>query len=414
MKKPKEVHKANLIAGAIDGKYTNKQVAAQLRIGIRQVKKLKKKYREEGSDAVIHGNSGRHPANYTKPELRERIVELKKKAAYSETNFTHFMELLEEREFIKIGYTALRNIMKEANIKSPKTHRGTKKQSSHREPKAMEGELVQTDASPFDWLGIGKRIALHGFQDDATGDILGLYFCENECLQGYYEAFRPVLLNYGVPAALYADKIGIFFVNTKKPENWSIEEQLAGKCLEKTQFGYIADELGCEIIPAGSPQAKGRIERLWETLQDRLSWWLKDKGIKTIAEANTALPEFIKLFNFRFGRKAKNTDLTAFVKLPAKYNLDTLLVVKHHRKTDNCGAFSYKNYMFQIEGPRILAKRNILFVFSEKLGFKACYDKKFYDVRLLGFKNKKSDSSLPDVTKRLLYDCFFKSLKKPA
>jgi hypothetical protein len=85
------------------------------------------------------------------------------------------------------------------------------------------------------------------------------------CLQGYFEAFRAVLQGYGVPEALYSDKIGIYFVNTKKPENGTAREQLAGKTLDKTQFGHVADLLGCELIPAGSPQAKGRIERLWET-----------------------------------------------------------------------------------------------------------------------------------------------------
>jgi hypothetical protein len=117
----------------------------------------------------------------------------------------------------------------------------TTERGAWRERRAKFGELVQTDATPYDWFGTGVHYALHGFQDDATGEILGLYLCEYECLQGYFEAFRPVLTGYGVPEALYADRIGIYFVNTKKVENWTIEEQLAGKTLDKTQFGSIAE-----------------------------------------------------------------------------------------------------------------------------------------------------------------------------
>ncbi|MDR1948656.1 MAG: hypothetical protein LBQ38_04625 [Spirochaetaceae bacterium] len=159
------------------------------------------------------------------------------------------------------------------------------------------GELVQTDASPFDWFGTGIQYALHGFQDNATGDILGLYLCEHECLAGYFEAFRAVLTGYGVPETLYADRIGIYFVNTKKPEHWSIEEQLAGKTLDKTQFARIAEKPGCGLIPAGSPQVKGRIERLWETLQSRLTEFFQFHQIKDIKCANAALPDFVAEFN---------------------------------------------------------------------------------------------------------------------
>jgi hypothetical protein len=152
---------------------------------------------------------------------------------------------------------------------SPKTRRSAGARRTARERRAGFGELLQTDATPFDWFGRGVPYTLHGFHDDAIGEILGLYLCERECLHGYLEAFRAVLWNYGAPEALYADRIGIYFVNTKKPENWTVEEQLAEKTLDKTQFGHVADVLGRELIPAGSPQAKGRIERLWETLQSR-------------------------------------------------------------------------------------------------------------------------------------------------
>jgi transposase len=230
-----------VIKGAADGVYTVKQAARKLGISARRVKSMKKAVREQGDGAVIHGNSGRHPANVTSEAVREKIIALKKSDRYSKANFTRFREPLEEQERIRISYTALSGILKAAGMSSPKTRRSAGERRTMRERRAKFGELVQTDATPFDWFGVGVQCALHGFQDDATGDILGLYLCEHECLQGYFEAFRAVLQGYGVPEALYADRIGIYFVNTRKPENRSIEEQLAGKTLDKTQFGRIAE-----------------------------------------------------------------------------------------------------------------------------------------------------------------------------
>ena len=413
MMSTKELARLTVIKGAIDGVYTVKQAARKLGMSTRWVKHLKKAVREQGDGAVIHGNAGRHPANVTGEGIREKILALKKSERYRNANFTHFRELLEECEQIHISYTSLSGILKAAGIMSPKTRRSTGERRTVRERRAKVGELVQTDASPFDWLGRGPQYALHGFQDDATGDILVLYLCEHECLQGYFEAFRAVLQGYGVPEALYADRIGIYFVNTKKPEHWTIEEQLAGKTLDTTQFGHIAETLGCELIAAGSPQAKGRIERLWETLQSRLPVWFALNGVATMEQANAALPRFIAEFNRRFHRKAACQDETAFAPVPAGFDLDTLLAAKYTRKTDACGCFSFQNYTFQVDSPRPPVKKTIVFLFSEKIGFKAYYDKKYYGVKFLEFLNKDKSSHLPEVTKRLIHDSFFADVKVP-
>jgi transposase len=413
MMSTKELARLTVIKGAIDGVYTVKQAARKLGMSARWVKHLKKTVREQGDGAVIHGNAGRHPANVTGERIREKILALKKSDTYRNANFTHFRELLEEREQIKISYTSLSGILKAAGIMSPKTHRSTGERRTVRERRAKFGELLQTDATPFDWFGCGIPYALHGFQDDATGDIVGLYLCEHECLQGYFEAFRAVLQGYGAPEALYADRIGIYFVNTKKPENWSVEEQLAGKTLDKTQFGHIAETLGCELIPAGSPQAKGRIERLWETLQSRLPVWFTLNGITTMEQANATLPRFITEFNRRFHREPACKKETAFAPIPANFDLDTLLVAKYTRKTDNCGCFSFQNYTFQVDSPRPPVKKTIVFLFSEKIGFKAYYDKTYYRVKFPAFLNKDKKSHLPQVTKRLIHDSFFACVKAP-
>ena len=140
--------------------------------------------------------------------------------------------------------------------------------------------LVQTDGTPFDWFNIGKKYSLHGYIDDATGKILGLYMCENECLMGYLEITRQMLKKYGSPIAIYSDKYSVFFPTSY--QKVTIEEELKGKLKPTTQFHRIMDFLGIELIAASTSQAKGRIERLWETLQDRLVTEFKINHITTI------------------------------------------------------------------------------------------------------------------------------------
>jgi transposase len=207
----KELARLTVIKGAIDGAFTVKQAARKLGISVRWVKRLKKAVREQGDGAVFHGNGRRHPANLTDEPLRAKIIALKKSGAYDKANVTHFRELLEEREQIKISYSCLSVILKAAGITSPKTWRSGGERRTMRERRAKFGELVQTDATPFDWFGLDVQYALQGFQDDATGDILGRYMWEHEGLQGYFEVFRAVLNDYGVPEALSADRIGILF-----------------------------------------------------------------------------------------------------------------------------------------------------------------------------------------------------------
>jgi hypothetical protein len=153
---------------------------------------------------------------------------------------------------------------------------------------------------------------LHGFIDGATGKIIAVYMAKNECLMGYLELLRQTLSDYGLPIDIYADKAGIFFVNTKKQTNWTVDESLTGHPLTKTQFGVIVDKLGIGLISTHTPQAKGRIERLWGTLQDRLPVCALN-GITTMAKANAALPRFIAEYNAKPPRsvsKLKKNEMT--------------------------------------------------------------------------------------------------------
>jgi transposase InsO family protein len=408
-----ELGRLALIQGAIDGKYTAGYTAKRLGISERHVKRLKRAVREQGAGAVVHGNSGRHPVNYKDDEVRRRIIGLKQSGAYAETNFTYFRELLMERENIQIGYTTLCGILKGAGIVSKKQHRTAGKQFRRRKRRSAFGELLQADATPFDWFGAGTRQALHGFIDDATGRLVGLYMCHNECLQGYLEALRQTLWKHGVPLEVYTDKAGLFFVNNKKPEHWTIDEQLAGKTLDKTQFGAIADELGINLIAAHSPQAKGRVERLWGTLQDRLPTYFKLNGITGREQFNAAAPQVMDWFNRRFAVEPESAE-TSFVPLTEKNNLDTLLAVKYERTTDACGCFSFHNLLFEVASEKTFCKKKIVFMFSERLGFRALYDKTYYPVKPLDFLN--GSQTLPEVTKALLFTFFLadgKSVPQP-
>jgi len=394
--------KVALIQSATEGRYTVKEVSLRLGLSERRVKQLKKAYREQGESAVIHGNSGRHPANYTDDKLREKIITLKKSDSYNETNFSHFRELLAEREDIQISYNALCGILKKAGIESKRKHRSEGRRFRRRKRKSAFGDMLQGDGSSYDWFGDGHNDALHGFIDDATSRITGLYFCKNECLMGYLEVLRQTLQNHGIPVKLYADKAGIFFVNNKKQENWTVEEMLAGRALDKTQFGVIVDEqLGISMISAHTPQAKGRIERLWGTLQDRLPVWLKLNGITDMEQANSRLPDFIADFNARFAVEPETTE-TAFVPLDASFDLDKLLAVRYERTTDNCGCFSFHNFIFQVDSEKPLAKKRIKFLFSQKIGFQVLYDKEYYPVSFVGMKGNKTITHIPDVTKLLM------------
>jgi transposase len=400
MMSKEEMGRLALVKGSLDGKYTVGFVARRLGLSTRQVKKLRKAVREGGDEAVIHGNSGRKPANYKSDDLRQKIIALKQSDLYRETNFTHFKELLLEYENIKIGYTTLAGILKSAGIMSKKKHRTAGQKFKRRKRRSSFGEMLQADATPFDWFGTGTRLALHGYIDDATGRLVGLYMCQNECLQGYLEGLRQCLTKYGIPLDVYTDKAGLFFVNGKKPEHWTLDEQLAGKTLDKTQFGAIADELGINLIPAHTPQAKGRIERVWGTLQDRLVTQLTIMGIKNTEQFNTNAAAIMDWFNNRFAKESESAE-TSFVPLDEKNNLDTLLAVKHERTTDACGCFSFQNLKFEVVSEKALFKKKIVFMFSERLGFRALYNKTYYPVKPLDFLN--NSQCLPEVTRSLLF-----------
>lgn len=371
-----EIKRITIIQSIIDGKRTQKEAAIALHLSDRQVRKIVKRYKEEGPVGIKHKNKFHKPSHTLSDEIKSKIINLKYSDNYIDTNFCHFKDLLEERENIKISYSALYKLLTSNGIKSKKSHRD-RKTHRRRKRKECEGMLVQTDGTPFDWFNIGKKYSLHGYVDDATGKILGLYMCENECLMGYLEITRQMLKNYGSPICIYSDKYSVFFPSSH--QKTTIEEQLEGKEKPTTQFKRIMDFLGIELIAASTSQAKGRIERLWETLQDRLVTEFKLNNITTIEQANAFLPKYILKYNKKFAIAPACKD-TKFIPLPAYVDLDLLLTSKLTRTIDSAGTFSIKNQRFQIIDNDILPNSKVNIYISHKIGILVEHKEKRYKV----------------------------------
>lgn len=371
-----ELKKITLIQSTIDKKRTQKEVANALNISERQVRSLVRRYKSEGPEGIKHKNKLHKPSHAFSEQFKQKIIQLKLSDDYINTNFSHFKDLLQERENINISYSALYNILKSNNINSKKSHR-LKKTHRRRKRKEAEGMLVQTDGTPYDWFNIGRKYSLHGYIDDATGKILGLYMCEHECLMGYLEITRQMLKNYGSPVAIYSDKYSVFFPTSS--QKVTIEEQLQGKEKPTTQFKRIMDTLGIELIPASTSQAKGRVERLWQTLQDRLVTEFKLNNITTIEEANDFLPKYIKKFNKKFAVTPEILE-SKFIPLPSYIDLDLLLTNKFTRVIDNSGTFSLNNHRFQIVDNDILPNTKVNIYVSHKIGMIVEHKEKRYKV----------------------------------
>ena len=371
-----EIEKLVVIQSVIDGKRTGKEASNKLNLSERQIWRLVKKVKDNGIEGIKHGNCFINQPRFITDELKENIKNLKLSDDYCDTNFTHFQEFLEERENIKISYTSLYKILTEFGIKSKKKHKD-RKIHRQRKRKSHEGELVQADGTPFDWFKDGNMYSIHGFIDDATGKVLGAYMCEHECLLGYLETLRQMLKDYGIPKCLYPDKFSVFF--PVKAQKLTIEEQLQGKTKPTTQFKRIIDVLGIDMFPAATSQAKGRIERLWETFQDRLITEFKLNKIRTIDEANEFLKQYIRKYNKKFSVKAESEE-NYFETVPSYIDLDLLLSIKLTRKIDSSGSFTIKNKKFQILNNNIMPKSKINIYISKKIGIIAEHNNTKYKV----------------------------------
>ena len=404
----KEELKAHIIKCCVEGNMTVKQAANRLGFSERYIKKLKARYKKYGVSSMLHGNCGRQPKRTLDIALKQKILDIRKQPEFDTVNVMHFKDILEEKYNITVSYSFLYNFLKKNNIKSPRKHQKTKVHH-RRNRRSKIGELLQIDATPHEFfVGDNNKYTLHGLIDDASGQITGLYMCKNECMQGYFEIIRQTLKNFGVPENIYADGSSIFF--TTKKDKLTLEEQLSGIEEPNTQFGKIMNELGIHLIHAGSSQAKGRIERLWNTLHDRLITEFKINNITNMEQANVFLKEYIKKYNKKFKVKPKDKK-KAFIPLLKSVNLDTLLTVKYKRTVDNGACFSLNNVSFKIENIDILPRTRIDVLISKKIGIKVLYKNKLYTVIPIYDKNDIPIEKIESIENIIAEFIYFNCLK---
>ena len=318
------------------------QAATLIGVSERQARRLLAAYQCEGPRGIVHGNRGRPPAHATGAERRARIIALAT-GSYAGVNHSHLAELLCEREDLHISRSTLARLLSEAGVYSPKPQRRRSKHRSRRERYPQEGMLLQIDASHHHWFGQEiPRVALLAVIDDATGRVPAAHFAPTEDARGYLTLLRQVVVKTGIPGAIYSDRHSIFWPTNGE----SLKEQLAGR-RSPTQFGRAMADLGVQLIAAHSPQAKGRVERLWGTLQDRLVSELRLAGITTIEQANAFLPAFLARFNRRFTVAAETPGLAYRPRLSASL-ADAALCFKHERVVAKDNVVRLDDMLFQI------------------------------------------------------------------
>lgn len=336
----KEAPRAGLVRAAEDGKLTNAEGARALGISVRQFRRLRAAFRDDGAKGLLHGNRGRPSSRRRTPEERARIVEMML-GKYAGFNDCHLTEKLHTVEKLALSRELVRRLRLEAKLPAKRKRRAPKHRR-RRERAARMGALVLIDASRHDWLeGRGPAFTLVGAIDDATGTVLALALRTQEDLHGYFAMFGQMLEQHGLPAALYGDRFGALVRNDR---HWSTEEQLAGR-QRPTQFGRLLEELGVAFIPANSPQAKGRIERLWETLQDRLVSELRLLGLTTPQEVVTYLPTFIAEHNARFAVPSRES---ASAWRPKPPHVEQLLACRYTRKVSRDNTASIPGRWIQL------------------------------------------------------------------
>ena len=293
----KEVPRAGLLKAALAGRISNAQGAQALELSVRQFQRLKGRYRAEGAAGLVHRLRGRPAARRLAVELRRAVTTLLE-GTYAGVNDCHVTEKLREVEGLMVSRSSVRRLRRAVGLPA-KRQRRARRARQRREPAAQMGALVQVDASEYAWFeSRGPKLTLHGAIDDATGAILALQLRPHEDLHGYVALLHELLTTAGVPLALYGDRLNVFVRNDR---HWSLAEQLQG-VREPTHFGRLLRDLGIGFIAARSPQAKGRVERLWQTLQDRLVSELRLRAITTVEAAQAFLPAFRADYNRRFTR----------------------------------------------------------------------------------------------------------------
>src|SRR5215472_816751 len=336
----REEKRLEIIQRVFRGELTVVEAGMVIGVSERQCYRIKARVTKRGAKGVVHGNRGRACKRKTKEKDVKRVVELAK-GKYRGFNDRHLTEKLAEQEKLEISRETVRRILRGAGIASPRKRRGNKHRS-RRERRAAEGMMLQVDGSPHDWLeGRGPRLCLIGAIDDATGKVVGAFFQQAESSWAYFQLFSQIFKQHGLPQSVYSDRHSVFWTD-RQP---TVEEQLINK-RPTTEVGRGLEELGVTLILAGSPQAKGRIERLWGTFQDRLVSELRLARAQTKPQAQKVLQRYLPLHNRRFSKPPANA-LAAWRKV-SSLQIEQALCFKDRRTVAKDNTITFDGTVFQI------------------------------------------------------------------
>lgn len=395
------------IKGLYYGKYTLRQASESTGYTREHLCVLKKQYALLGDSLFEHRNRGRVPKNKTDPALAERIA-LIYSGHYSDVNFSYFCRCLSEFEGIDISLATLRKIMKDYGLVSPEAHRVKNKKQVHRPRlrRDCEGDLLQVDGTPFAWFykfGDNKRYCLSGGIDDATGKITGLYFTEFECLYGYLEVLRQTCRTYGVPREIYSDRAAIF-CHTPRGKNLAQWEKLEVMHEKRTQWQRICEELHIHQILAWSPEAKGRVERMWRTVQGQLPVWLYKNGIQTLEEANKEISRYIESFNKEYAVAPADDD-NFYIDAPE--NLEDILCAQFQRRVDSSGCITFQSTTFFAPDAPDMSRQDVVLCINER-GLFVRYLGKYYQLQPTeNFVREVLGEHMPQVVVNIIYRYLF-------
>jgi transposase len=335
-----EVKRLKLIQSAIDRQINQKTVAVMLGVSERQVRRLVKAVKDRGDKGIIHGSRGRSSNHRFSDRIKEKVISLYKRR-YPDFGPTLATEKLLEIEGIRLSDETLRKWLLEAGLWKKKRKRSIYRQWRPR--RACFGQMVQLDGSHHDWLeGRGPKLVLMAYIDDAT-NITYARFYDYEGTMPAMDSFKGYVKLYGLPISVYLDR-HTTYKSSKKLTPWDEADDIEFL----SQFERALKELGVEVIHAQSPQAKGRVERLFGVLQDRLVKEMRLQGIKTKEEANAFLKTYLYGYNRRF-RVCPANDTDAHVKLPGYFNLDKYLCIKAQRTIRKDNTIAYNGRLYQIE-----------------------------------------------------------------
>lgn len=327
-----ECKRVRIMESVMSGKITLSSATEFLGVCYRQAKRIKHRYQDLGIAGIVHGNRGRKPSNAIDNRTRDKVVGLHQQT-YFDSNDTHYTELLLEREGIHISRESVRKFLRSAGIK-PKRKRRPPRHHSRRPRREQYGIMAIWDGSPHRWFGDDTPpCCLMAAVDDATGKLLAALFVLAESSAGYLRLLDMILREHGAPICIYHDRHSSL---VRCDDYWSLEEQLKGRQYP-THVGLVLQQIGITSIPANSPQAKGRAERRFGVLQDRMIVELRLSDIKNMEKANLWLKKvFIKRYNERFSVPAAKSG-SAFRKISKSdiYNM----VAFHYEAivgNDNC------------------------------------------------------------------------------